>query len=200
MELPILPKADLNLAIDKATHLFWENGYGATTMRQLQQAMDMRPGSIYASFGDKDSLYLRALERYKSQSLLNMQTTMAAAMTAKEGLITTIKTAVIPGRQCASALCFLVKTVNELETRQPELVSYAKSALGEVKLELARQIALVLKEQGEQEHLIGDRAKQLALPVQAQIMGLKAQLKVTGDQAMIIASVAPFIDALFGKQ
>ncbi|MDC9612019.1 TetR/AcrR family transcriptional regulator, partial [Pseudoalteromonas sp. GABNS16H] len=37
-------------------NLFWERGYAGASMKQIEQALDMRPGSIYATFGSKDGL------------------------------------------------------------------------------------------------------------------------------------------------
>lgn len=57
-------KHDRQDAIQKATDLFWEKGFHATSMRNIQQAMDMRPGSIYASFGSKEGLFQESLQHY----------------------------------------------------------------------------------------------------------------------------------------
>ncbi|MFQ3195590.1 MAG: TetR/AcrR family transcriptional repressor of nem operon, partial [Colwellia sp.] len=37
--------------IRKASQLFWEKGFHATSTRDLQEVVNMRPGSIYAAFG-----------------------------------------------------------------------------------------------------------------------------------------------------
>ena len=39
--------------IEKATVLFWQRGFQGAGMRDIQQALDMRPGSIYARFQSK---------------------------------------------------------------------------------------------------------------------------------------------------
>lgn len=194
-----MSRANIESAIEKATQLFWMNGYGATTMRQLQHAMDMRPGSIYGAFGDKDTLYLRTLECYKKQWLLKMKSTMAASDSALEGLQKTISLAIFTDSSAPSDLCFLVKTVNELETRQPDLVSYAKSALLEVREELQHQTELVLAEQGKTPEYIAQQAKGVAIIIQAQIMGLKAQLKLIKEAQVIADLVSQFVDSIFKR-
>ena len=52
--------------IQKAANLYWEKGFHATSMRNLQEVIDMRPGSIYASFGSKEGLFKEALQHYAS--------------------------------------------------------------------------------------------------------------------------------------
>ena len=54
--------------IEKSMRLFWENGYKNTSIKQLSQHMDMRPGSLYAAFKSKRQLFLQALELYFEQS------------------------------------------------------------------------------------------------------------------------------------
>lgn len=50
--------------LDKAMHLFWRQGYEATSVQDLGAALDLHPGSIYNTFGDKHALFLAALDRY----------------------------------------------------------------------------------------------------------------------------------------
>lgn len=58
---------DEDAAIDAAVDLFWERGYGNTTTRELEAALDMRQTSIYNAFGSKKGLLLRAIDRYEQR-------------------------------------------------------------------------------------------------------------------------------------
>ncbi|MBI3604164.1 MAG: TetR/AcrR family transcriptional regulator [Nitrospirae bacterium] len=51
-------------ALDKAMHVFWHKGYEATSMEDLLSAMDINRGSLYATFGGKRELFLKAMDRY----------------------------------------------------------------------------------------------------------------------------------------
>ena len=44
--------------------LFWRYGYEATSIADLTKAMGINPPSLYAAFGDKEKLFLEAIERY----------------------------------------------------------------------------------------------------------------------------------------
>ena len=46
--------------------LFWRQGYESTSISDLTSAMGITAPSLYAAFGDKERLYLEAVERYKS--------------------------------------------------------------------------------------------------------------------------------------
>ncbi len=51
--------------IEKATDLFWRNGYEATTVRMLEKEMGINQFSIYSSFGNKQGVFLQCLDTYK---------------------------------------------------------------------------------------------------------------------------------------
>jgi TetR/AcrR family transcriptional repressor of nem operon len=48
---------------------FWAKGYEATSTRELAKQMGLTGASLYNAFGDKRSLYRRALEHYLQQSV-----------------------------------------------------------------------------------------------------------------------------------
>jgi AcrR family transcriptional regulator len=55
---------DRDAALEAATLLFWRQGYAATSMAELCQAMGIGSPSLYAAFGSKDALYAEAIARY----------------------------------------------------------------------------------------------------------------------------------------
>lgn len=55
---------DPEVALRAALELFWERGYEATSMADLVEHMGVARASIYATFGGKRALYLKALDRY----------------------------------------------------------------------------------------------------------------------------------------
>ncbi len=58
---------DPEVALQQALELFWERGYEATSMADLVDRLGIARASIYATFGGKRELYLKALERYDRQ-------------------------------------------------------------------------------------------------------------------------------------
>jgi TetR/AcrR family transcriptional repressor of nem operon len=53
-------------AVDAAMDLFWRKGYEATSVDDLVKHLGVGRGSLYATFGSKHQLYLRALDRYRT--------------------------------------------------------------------------------------------------------------------------------------
>lgn len=50
--------------LQKATALFWHKGYNGTSMDDLTKATGLSRSSLYNSFGDKHSLFMRCLHYY----------------------------------------------------------------------------------------------------------------------------------------
>ena len=55
---------DRDAALDAAMQVFWEKGYEATSISDLTEVMGINPPSLYAAFGDKERLFMEAIERY----------------------------------------------------------------------------------------------------------------------------------------
>lgn len=55
---------DTEEALERAMQVFWEKGYEGTSLSDLTKAMGINRPSLYAAFGDKESLFRKALERY----------------------------------------------------------------------------------------------------------------------------------------
>jgi len=60
---------DPDAALQAAQELFWQRGYEATSMSDLVDRLGIGRASIYATFGNKHELYLKALERYDRAGL-----------------------------------------------------------------------------------------------------------------------------------
>ncbi|MEX2982596.1 TetR/AcrR family transcriptional regulator [Streptomyces sp. C36] len=58
---------DPDAALQAALELFWRRGYEATSMADLVAHLGIARASLYATFGSKHELYLKALERYGEQ-------------------------------------------------------------------------------------------------------------------------------------
>jgi TetR/AcrR family transcriptional repressor of nem operon len=53
--------------LDAAVRVFWRRGYHDTSVSELTRATRLHKGSLYGAFSDKQTLFLRALERYVEQ-------------------------------------------------------------------------------------------------------------------------------------
>jgi len=57
-------KTDPDTVLDTSMKVFWEHGFDGTSMNDLVTATGMAKPGLYATFGDKEALYTKALTRY----------------------------------------------------------------------------------------------------------------------------------------
>jgi AcrR family transcriptional regulator len=58
---------DADQVLDKALEVFWQKGYEGASLPDLTQAMGINKPSLYAAFGNKEQLFLKAVERYENR-------------------------------------------------------------------------------------------------------------------------------------
>lgn len=129
---------DRETALDAALNLFWKKGYHATSLKDLEAALSMKPGSIYAAFSSKEALYLATLERYFHQN--------------RDGVRTMAETAESPLKELANLLrnigknraddpscraCMLVKTILDTTSADAAIADQSRVYLDEMRSEFA---------------------------------------------------------------
>jgi AcrR family transcriptional regulator len=55
---------DADKALNRALMIFWRKGYEGTSLSDLTTAMGISRPSLYAAFGNKESLFRKAVDRY----------------------------------------------------------------------------------------------------------------------------------------
>ncbi len=62
------PRAfDPDAVLETVLELFWMNGFAATSLDDISDATGVSRPSLAAAFGDKQALYIKAMERYQGQ-------------------------------------------------------------------------------------------------------------------------------------
>lgn len=109
---------DREQSLDKAVNLFWQQGFHATSLKDLEQALDMRPGSIYAAFGSKQALFEAALDRYAALGLEDLEKQRARYASPIDGLAAYVRAlGALREPAVPSRACLLVKSLLELGDR-----------------------------------------------------------------------------------
>lgn len=124
---------DIDEATDKATEVFWEKGYDATSMADLINAMKINKGSLYNAFGSKKELFDRALARYDQQNraaklaeLREWDDPVAAIQALFDGLIEEAQGA---NRNLG---CFVINTAQDLPNQPPEVADVVRKSLADI--------------------------------------------------------------------
>lgn len=169
-------------AIEKATILFWKRGFQGAGMRDIQQALDMRPGSIYAKFQNKEGLFKLVVEQYVENSKAQLQ----CISESDEPLLLLsefFKKALInPDEMRFMRQCLLVKSIAELEL----IGDVAKKAVLEGMVLLNSCFADIIKKAISLQALPESTPVNLAADwLQNQFVGLRAFAMLQSDDAAI---------------
>lgn len=83
------PRAyDPQTALQQALGVFWSTGYSGASLDSIASAAGMNRPSLYAAFGDKHSLYIKALEQYWEVASGEMQAALTdSGLTLREALM-----------------------------------------------------------------------------------------------------------------
>lgn len=104
----------VDAALAKALQVFWSKGYDGASLTDLTEAMGITRPSLYAAFGNKESLFRKALDLYECEKLayvgeaLAQPTARAVAETMLRGAVDNVMSCDEPHgclRVIASATC-----------------------------------------------------------------------------------------------
>ncbi|MFC9732668.1 TetR/AcrR family transcriptional regulator [Streptomyces roseolus] len=111
------PEAALQAALD----LFWARGYEATSMADLVERLGIGRASLYATFGSKHELYLKAMDRYletRDPRLVEELSAPGPALPAVRALVRRFAAeATAEGLRLSG--CFVTNSAAELAPRDP---------------------------------------------------------------------------------
>ena len=180
---------DRSQALHVAVDLFWRNGYGATSLDDLTQAMGIGRSSFYGTFVSKHAVLLEALERYTGELVSRLD---AAAQKQKE-----------PGRAILAILeivacteqpdrgCLFVNSASELLPDDAEVLELARRYLGKVDKLVAGLLRRVGFSAPEARHRSG---AMLALATGA------VTLRKAGEPAARIRAMLDLLPALMSRR
>jgi len=58
---------NLEEALDRSLLLFWDKGFQKTSLDEIAEAVGVKKPSLYAAFGDKETLFRKVLQRYSGK-------------------------------------------------------------------------------------------------------------------------------------
>jgi TetR/AcrR family transcriptional repressor of nem operon len=126
--------------VERARDIFWQQGYEATSMRDLGEALGVLPGSLHAAFGSKHDLFVRTLRSYAELSSTSVASKLedAPVLPRLTQILTDVLVAAraVPGRGC-----MLGNSAAELLPEDDEAAGVVRTAFHE----LERLIALALE-------------------------------------------------------
>jgi len=124
---------DVDSALGSAMQTFWAKGYEATSVDDLCESTGLGRSSLYAAFGDKRELYLRALDRYEEQAATRVATALAGPLPIRKSISAFLGRIIDdivsgPGRRG----CFIGNCAAELSRGDREAVNQVRRSLARV--------------------------------------------------------------------
>lgn len=112
---------DPDAALQSALELFWRRGYEATSMADLVEQLGIGRASLYATFGNKRELYLKALDRYNGQRDPGLLRELSQPGPALPAVRTVVRRFAAESSTDELRLsgCFVTNTATELGTHDP---------------------------------------------------------------------------------
>lgn len=190
--MPRKPAYDRDVLIDRALDLFWQRGWAGTSMKDLEAALDLRPGSFYVAFGSKDALYALALDRYAQDGAARL-----AGLAETHGPIEALKTYVLwiaVEGEAAGRACMLGKTLLELGPQGNALATRASDHLARAE----ERFATLFEAARENGQLDPHRdPARLARRFQSDLLGLRLSTERPDVDARALATqITEDLDAL----
>jgi len=118
---------DEETILDEAMKLFWHTGYHSLSAQELVDGLGLSRSSLYDTFGDKHTLYVKALRRYRK---LTAEGTISVLDNAKN-IPKAIKEVFQMNFDASFGLepsrgCFMVNSRVELSPHDPEIAEIVK--------------------------------------------------------------------------
>ena len=178
--------------LDKAVDLFWIKGYNATSANDLVDTLGLSRSSLYSTYGDKRTLFIKSLKRYREKhvgamlEMVEKSTNTAATIAKIFDLVIKqdIRVKVPKG-------CMMVNSAIELAPHDNEIAKIVQE--NENDIEEALKIAIERgKERGDitSKHNSGSLAKFLYNNVSGLRVALKSKVDKSNLQEVVKLSLS----------
>ena len=111
---------EIDDVLEKAMNLFWHQGYEKTSMQDLVTGMGIHKRSMYDTFGDKHTLYIKAVKRYEQSVSDKMQKKFQGKSSVRTA-IRSLYEMVLDRTEEKPKGCLMVNTAVELSLHDPEV-------------------------------------------------------------------------------
>jgi TetR/AcrR family transcriptional repressor of nem operon len=124
---------DFNNTLELAMQAFWAKGYEATSLDDLCTATGLGRSSLYAAFGDKQSLYLSALAHYERAAITRITAAISNGKSPLDGISRFIERIIEdivagPGRRG----CFIGNCAAELARQDRTVASHVRQSMDRI--------------------------------------------------------------------
>jgi TetR/AcrR family transcriptional repressor of nem operon len=173
--------------IEAARDQFWGHGYAGTSLDDLVAVTGLGRGSLYGAFGDKHTIFMRALDEYSTATMAAVRAELRdSAESAYDRLVGHIRSmARVNATDSKRRGCLTAKSAAELGATDKAVARGVKRFLDTYRSELAETIAAAQRE-GHLDSAVNSR--DLAALVLAILRGMEALRKGGASSATITSA------------
>ena len=180
--------------VAKATTLFWRHGYNATSVRDLGAGLDLTPSSLYRTFTDKRTLFLRALDHYRATDSAEARCRLEAPGPVREVLRNWMIWMISGSLHDETGYgCFVVNTATELGATDPDVRQRIEAAFTVTRDALASLLRRGCRDCELPADLDIDAAAELLFTT---VLGLRVRERARHDRTPMITAIDFAIRAL----
>jgi TetR/AcrR family transcriptional repressor of nem operon len=180
---------DPERALAKAMNLFWRLGYENTSLEALMKEMGIARQSLYDTFGDKRTLYLKALAHYRDQTNSRMQEILNEIPSVSDGFARLLYGLAAETREQHERGCLLLTANLQRDPKDAIARDFLRDNQARVEAIFLQALARAQK-QGELSPK--DEAAALARFFVVTIQGMRAMARLKSDRKALeqVARVA----------
>jgi TetR/AcrR family transcriptional repressor of nem operon len=173
--------------IGAARDQFWTHGYAGTSLDDLVAVTGLGRGSLYGAFGDKHTIFMRALDEYSTATMAGVRAELRdSAESAYDRLVGHIRSmARVNATDSKRRGCLTAKSAAELAATDKAVARRVKRFLDAYQTELAETIAAAQRE-GDLDGAVDSR--DLAALVLVILRGMEALRKGGASSAAITSA------------
>jgi len=193
------PKAfDPAAKLDEAMLLFWSQGFDTTSIPKLEQALKINRFSIYDTFGDKRTLFIKVLERYTDSLVKALVVPLengGGGIADLQAFLGNFRRKFIDSKQASG--CLLCNTATEIGQRDTAIAGMVDSYFKRVDAAFLACLERA-RDRGEIDGS-GDELAATARLLRSSVEGMLVELRLAADAqqaAPTLAAIEAFVRGL----
>jgi len=189
---------DEAVVLEAAVQCFWSRGYEATSVRDLAKKMRITGASLYNTFGDKRSLYRRALDYYVEQSFVACVKRYEGHLPPREAICAFFAEIIEQSLSDTQRKgCMVVNSALEVAPHDPEFRRAVSSVFVQVEAFFRRSLAA-----GQRSGAISasQSANDLARLLLGVLLGIRVLARTRPERELLEGLVRPAFALLDGRK
>ncbi|NEQ46789.1 MAG: TetR/AcrR family transcriptional regulator [Leptolyngbya sp. SIOISBB] len=184
---------DTEVALEKAMEVFWAHGYEASSLSELLKSMGIGKKSLYDTFGNKQSLFLKALEHYAHITIRDVRARLSAEGSPLANLKQLLKDWHGVNSRSGSCGCMFGTNIADFNTEDEAIAKVMRGYLQQLEDVLA---ATLTRAQAQGELSVEANPRDLARLLLCTAQGMALLSRIMDDDPTLDGALAATVSVL----